>query len=236
MIENINTKEQIAHISYKDMETLEFQIVLTNVYYTNPNSIHICFPIKIKKSTNEANDIGNDLITVNNFFAHFIKEINITHYGNDKQLIPTFSPYEIYQYSLAMLKHLPEKALKKLENDFLYSKKNVSCNKASIERRTYNSTTAAGITDDNIDDRLDKFKDQLKNEYIYRIPQRYFTDTGKKNFPVKIDFKIKCHLETEMKDFLNLKKGNCNCRTRRKNNLYKRSLCSIQAIFVRRKL
>ena len=50
IIENINTKEQVAHISYKDMENLEFQIVLANSYYTNPNSIHICFPMKIKKS------------------------------------------------------------------------------------------------------------------------------------------------------------------------------------------
>ena len=50
MIENINTKEQVAHISYKDMENLEFQIVLANSYYTNPNSMHICFPMKIKKS------------------------------------------------------------------------------------------------------------------------------------------------------------------------------------------
>ena len=46
MIENIDTKEQVAHISYKDMETLEFQTMLTNNYYTNPISMHICFPIK----------------------------------------------------------------------------------------------------------------------------------------------------------------------------------------------
>ena len=97
MIENIVTNEQVAHVSYKDMETLEFQIMLTNNYYTNPNSMHICFPIKIKKATNVANGIDDDLITVNNFFAHFVKEINIKRYGNDKQLIPTFSPFEIYQ-------------------------------------------------------------------------------------------------------------------------------------------
>ena len=34
----------------------------------------------------------------------------MTKYGNDKQLIPTFSPYEIYQYSDSMLKQLPEKS------------------------------------------------------------------------------------------------------------------------------
>ena len=51
----------------------------------------ICFPIKIKKNTNAAIDIDADLITVNNFFAHFVKEISITEYGSDKELILTFS-------------------------------------------------------------------------------------------------------------------------------------------------
>ena len=74
MIENIDTKEQVAHIFYKDMEMLEFQIMLSNEYYTNPNSIDICLPIKIKKVTNEANDIDYDLITVNNFFLHLLKK------------------------------------------------------------------------------------------------------------------------------------------------------------------
>ena len=73
MLENLDTKEQPAHISY--MENLEFQMLLTNNYYTNPNSIHIRFPIKIKKATDKDADIESDLITVNNFFAHLIKEI-----------------------------------------------------------------------------------------------------------------------------------------------------------------
>ena len=85
--------------------------------------MHICFPIKIKKMTNKASNIDTDLITVNNFFAHFVKEINITRYGNDTQFIPIFSPYEIYQYSDAMLKHLLEKVFKMLQNKMLYSKK-----------------------------------------------------------------------------------------------------------------
>ena len=58
--------------------------------------------MKIKLLDNSA-DIDADLITVNNFFAHFIKEISVTNNGNNKQLIPSFSPYEIYQYSDSML-------------------------------------------------------------------------------------------------------------------------------------
>ena len=103
MLEDIDTREKAEHSSYKEIEELDFQILLTVNYYVNPNSIHLCFPIKIRKSSNESSDIDTDMITVNNFFAHLIKEISITKYGSDKELIPTFSPNEIYQYSDAML-------------------------------------------------------------------------------------------------------------------------------------
>ena len=69
--------------------------------------------MKIKKASEQTADIDTDIITVNNFFGHLVKEINITRYGHDKQLIPSFSPYEIYQYSDAMLKYLPKDSLKK---------------------------------------------------------------------------------------------------------------------------
>ena len=96
MLEDKATIEEPAHISYKDMENLDFQIMLTNYYCTNPNSMNICFPMKIKQKRDEDKDIDADLITVNNFFAHLVKEISVTRYGNDKQLMLTFSPYEIY--------------------------------------------------------------------------------------------------------------------------------------------
>ena len=51
----------------------------------------------------------------------------------------------------------------------------------------------------NIDERISKFQEQLKNEHINRIPLRYFMDLGKINFPKKVNYRIKLHLETEMK-------------------------------------
>ena len=42
------------------------------------------------------------------------------------------------------------------------------------------------------------FQAQLKNEFVYRIPLRYFSDNGKINFPTKIDYRIKMFLETNM--------------------------------------
>ena len=120
--------------------------------------------------------------------------------------MPTFSPYEIYQYSDAMLKHLPEKALKNYKKRCFIAKKKVAYNKLTIDRRTCNSTILANITDDNLDDRINKFQDQLKNEFVYRIPLRHFTDIRKINFLLKTDFKIKCHLETDMKKLFESKK------------------------------
>ena len=46
------------------MENLDFQIMLTNNYYTNPNRMHICFLTKInKKAINNDANIDTDLIT-----------------------------------------------------------------------------------------------------------------------------------------------------------------------------
>ena len=58
----------------------------------------------------------------------------------------------------------------------------------------------------NIEERITKFQNQLYNEYVYRIPLRYFTDLGKINFPLKIDFRIKCHLDTDLKILFEPKK------------------------------
>ena len=118
------------------MKQLDFQIILTDNYYVDPNSIHLSFLMKIKKQSNEASDKDTDLITVNNFFAHLIKEIGITRYRNDKQLIPTFSSSEIYQYCDCILKHLLKNSLKNRKN----SKKPIYFNKTLIDRRINNGS------------------------------------------------------------------------------------------------
>ena len=64
---------------------------------------------------------------MNNFFAHWIKEIDIKRLGDDIHILPTTNTIDIYKYFNAMLKHLPKKALKVIENDLLYSKKKLSC-------------------------------------------------------------------------------------------------------------
>ena len=52
MLEDIDTREKVAHSSYSDMDEIDFQILLADNYYVNPNSIHICFPVNIKRASN----------------------------------------------------------------------------------------------------------------------------------------------------------------------------------------
>ena len=43
----------------------------------NFHNMHLAFPMKIKKSTNNATDFDTMVMDVNNFLAHWIKEIDI---------------------------------------------------------------------------------------------------------------------------------------------------------------
>ena len=78
--------------------------------------------MKIKK-TDKDNDILATEITVNNVFAHWIKEIDIKHLGDDIPVLPTTNTIDIYKYSNAMLKHVPKNALEVIENNLLCSRK-----------------------------------------------------------------------------------------------------------------
>ena len=168
---------------------------------------------KNKKGTNKASNIDADLITVNNFFVHWVKEVSITKTGSDKELPPTFSPYEVYQYADSMLKHVPKDALKTIEKTHLYIKQPVYYDEVSMDRRNNNGAgltttrlTNAQITtlkanyakDLNKNDRITKFSKQIQNEHVYKIPLRYFSDIGKMNFPTKIYYRIKLFLESDM--------------------------------------
>ena len=92
-------------------------------FYTKANSVHLCFPIKIRKLTNNNNDIDNNMKIVNNFFTHWIEEIIVTQYRDNVEILPTSSLCEAYQYSDLMLKNFPEKSCKRVEKLLLYSKK-----------------------------------------------------------------------------------------------------------------
>ena len=103
-----------------------------------------------------SNNLDADIYPVNNFFAHWIREIDTTKYGINKSLIPTTTPKEIYRYSDSMLKHLLKNALKMIEKDLLCCKKPVII-PANVDRRSHNKDNEAFRTDDNLADREYKF-------------------------------------------------------------------------------
>ena len=104
-----------------------------------------------------------------------------------------------------MLKHLPAKFVKVIENDLLYSKEEVVI-PYGLDRRVSgtivdgNNRIIHNLTrsDRKFRDR-EKFRNQLKDKYVYRIPLKYICDIGKINFLTKIDMRIRLTLETDMK-------------------------------------
>ena len=49
ILADIDTKEKPVDASYKDMEQLDFEMLLPENYYENLPSIYICFSMKSKK-------------------------------------------------------------------------------------------------------------------------------------------------------------------------------------------
>ena len=85
-------------------------------------------------------------------------EIDIRRYDDDIRILPTKNTADIYRYSDAMLKHIPGDAIRTCDETLLYSKKAVKlANK--VDRRPNNTHNSR--TDNNLDDRIDKFHDLL---------------------------------------------------------------------------
>ena len=80
-----------------------------------------CFTNNNKKATSKAQNV--DVITVNNFFCHWLKEIDARRYPDDVRILPTSNTVEIYQYAAEQLKHLPKKSLDDVRETPLYEKK-----------------------------------------------------------------------------------------------------------------
>ena len=199
-IKGINERKAYADETYTNLKIAEFNIQLSNNEYMNFHNLEIVFPMKIKKKTDDDDDLDATLITVNNFFAHWIKEIEIKKLGDDQPILPTINTVEIYKYSDQILKHLPKDSLKLIEKDLLYSKKKVRISGNRDRRRKF---VAAGgdvndRTDDNIDDRIEKFHDQLEDTHYYRIPLKYICELGFVNQPVKFNTKWRIIFESDM--------------------------------------
>ena len=96
---------------------------------------------------------------------------------------------------------MPKDTLKAIENDLLYSKKKVVVYSTDNDRCAHYTTmnvTAGNRTNENLTERIEKFQDQLKNEYVYGIPLTYLCDLGLVNQCFKFNTKYILTLETDM--------------------------------------
>ena len=83
----------------------------------------LCLPIAFRKKTNKQTAIAATMIPVNNFFAHWIKDVTVKRYGDDSAVLPINTTLDTYRYSESMLKHMPKTALATFQKELLYSKK-----------------------------------------------------------------------------------------------------------------
>ena len=95
--------------------------------------------------------------------------------------------------------------MQKLKKHYFIAKKQfISTKPQNGAGETKTEVKRKNATDLNIQDRITKFHDMLRGDHVYRVPLKYFTDIRKINFPLRIDLRLKLHLETEMKKLFQL--------------------------------
>ena len=120
---NIVPKKVYATSTFSDKK-LEFTTELAANTHTNYSSMCIVLPIQIKKPTDKTANVNE--ITLNNFFCHWLKEIDTRRYSDDIRILPTNNTVKIYQYAAHQSKHLPSKSLDDIR-ETLYMKKKSCC-------------------------------------------------------------------------------------------------------------
>ena len=155
---NIVSKKAYTTSTYTDKKTPESTIELAANTFTNYISMCIVLTITIKKATNKAQNV--DVITVDNFFCHWLKEIDARRYPDNVRN---------YQYAAQQRKHLPKKSLDDLRETLLYEKKVVNLN-GKRDRRSNTSTIPADRTDANLGERVTNFLGLIGRKIYYRIP------------------------------------------------------------------
>ena len=152
--------------------------------------MEICLWLKFTKKSNKALQMDAQMMTVNNFFGHLFADMDIRHYSDDMMILPTNKSVDIYQYSNAQIKYLPEKSVKKLLKTMLYSNKPVYL-ATNTDRRPNNDNDDNKRSDPNLTYRIAQLKDYLFEKNVYRIPLTLVCDLGKVNFAMKLIRELK---------------------------------------------
>ena len=125
-IASIEEKRAYADDTYNDKRNLEFIIKLAANRYTNFSTMQVVLPVYFRKNTNEAAKLANTVITANNFFTHWLKEITINRYPDDITILPSNNTMPLYDQAAAILKHMPDDQLNTINKTLLYSKKRLN--------------------------------------------------------------------------------------------------------------
>ena len=80
-IDFVDTKRTYAASTYSDMQQLEFNLEVVNNHYINFSTMVLCLPIAFRKK-NKDTALAATMIPVNNFFAHWIKDVTVKRYGD----------------------------------------------------------------------------------------------------------------------------------------------------------
>ena len=107
-IDFIDTKRTYAASTCSDMQQIEFNLEVISNCYINFSNMVLCLPIAFQKKTNKAAAIDATMIPVNNFFAHWIKDVTVKRYGDDLAVLAINTTLDTYRYSESMLKHMPK--------------------------------------------------------------------------------------------------------------------------------
>ena len=177
-------RKAYTSVTYTDKKQLQFILDLTANTYSNFSTMEICLPLRFTKKSNKK-------------AINWFTDIDIRRYHDDMRLLPTNNSVDIYQYSKAQKKYLPEKSVKKLLKTMLYSNKPVYLEK-NIDKRPHNDTDDDKRSDANLTYRLKELKNYFFQKHIYRIPLSLIVDFGLVNFSFKTDLRIVITLERSL--------------------------------------
>ena len=149
-----------ANVTYSDKKQLEFVTKLTANTYSNYSTMEVCVLIKFTKKSNKALQMDANMMTVNNFFGYWFTDIDIRPYPDVMMILPTNNSVDIYQYSNAQMKYLPEKSVKKLLKTMLYSN-NLVYLAENTDARPHNDNDDDKRSDPNLTYRLAQLKNHL---------------------------------------------------------------------------
>ena len=102
--------------------------------------------------------MDGDLITVNNFFGHWITDMDIRRYPDDTRILPTNNNVDVYQFSNSQLKYLPKDSVATLLKSFFYWNKAVYLD-ANVDRGLNNNDDINKPSNPNLTYRNAKLKD-----------------------------------------------------------------------------